>query len=232
MNKIVVAVALFVAMAAAPACAQTYWRLGSGISKPLNAAVKDRDFQTGMGICADFFCSAPGQADHVKASPILEAGIGYRFTPSLRGEAMFSYRVDYSLDAPDPSNALYDADIRSNVFLLNGYYDFAASGNLQPYLGLGVGWAQNRMGTLKQSFPLGGNFFNALSGGKKNNAAFALMAGVGIPQGSWTLDIGYRYIDLGKIESGTIYTSLFSSFPVSGLTGKLRAHELTVGTRF
>lgn len=231
MNRIVMAVALLGAMAAAPACAQTYWRVGAGFSKPLGAAVKDRDFLTGMGVCADIFCSAPDQADHVKGSPILEAGIGYRFTPSLRGEVMFSYRVDYSLDAPDASNALYDADIRSNVFLLNGYYDFAASGDVKPYLGLGVGWAQNRLGTVRQGFPMV-TFFNAVSGGKKSNAAFALMAGVSIPQGSWTLDIGYRYIDLGKIESGTIYTSPFSSFPVSGLTGKLRAHELTVGTRF
>jgi len=62
--------------------------------------------------------------------------------------------------------------------------------------------------------------------------AWALMAGFGAPiSKAYTLDFGYRYIDLGKIEfapgiidpAGTSY---------DGLAGKLRAHEFFVGVRF
>jgi opacity protein-like surface antigen len=63
------------------------------------------------------------------------------------------------------------------------------------------------------------------------------MAGFEVPVSkAYMLDFGYRYIDLGKIETSarTIADSggnpLASDF--DGLTGKLRAHELFVGVRF
>jgi opacity protein-like surface antigen len=65
------------------------------------------------------------------------------------------------------------------------------------------------------------------------------MAGVSIPQAGWTLDLGYRYVDLGKFETGT---GLFINGapaptapgfgPYPGASGRLTAHELTVGIRF
>lgn len=232
MKKVVLAAALLGALAAMPAQAQTYWRVGTGVSKPSGAALKDRDFATGMGICADFFCSAPSDVNHIRPSFILEGAAGYRFSPSLRGELMYSYRGNYALHGMDGSRAAYNADLKSTVLLLNGYYDFAMQGGFQPYLGMGVGWAQNRLHTVMQSFPVAGTIMNTVSGATKNNPAFALMAGVSIPQQGWTLDIGYRYVNLGSIHSGNIYSSIFSSFPISGLGGRLRAHELTVGTRF
>ena len=57
--------------------------------------------------------------------------------------------------------------------------------------------------------------------------AAAFMAGVGIPMEGWVLDIGYRFISMGKLK--------VDSDPVSGYdgaTGKLMAHELTLGMRF
>lgn len=235
MNRILMAAALLGALAATPAHAQTYWRAGGGLSKPMGVAMKDRDFQTGMGICTDVFCSAPDQVDNVSTSLIFEGGAGYRFTPNLRGELMLSHRDTYSLRDADGSGALYSTDIKSTALMLNGYYDFAASGDFKPYVGMGLGWAHNRMNTFVQGFALA-NFVNTLPHGSKNNRAFALMAGVSIPQQGWTLDIGYRYIDLGSIQSGNFYFSTafpgFVGFPVSGVAGRLRAHELTVGTRF
>ena len=148
---------------------------------------------------------------------------------------MLSHRETYALDDKDRSNAFYYADIKSTALMLNGYYDFATTGDFRPYVGMGLGWAHNRLHTVVQGFALA-NFVNTLSPGSRNNFAFALMAGVSIPQQGWTLDIGYRYIDLGSIKSGNFYFSTafpgFVGFPVSGVVGRLRAHELTVGARF
>jgi opacity protein-like surface antigen len=51
----------------------------------------------------------------------------------------------------------------------------------------------------------------------------------------WVLDIGYRYVDMGKFETGeggTAHTIPQFAFPFSGADGKLRAHELAIGARF
>jgi opacity protein-like surface antigen len=54
------------------------------------------------------------------------------------------------------------------------------------------------------------------------------MAGVGIPSPGWTLDIGLRYIDMGKFETGNTAALGITG----GHTGKLSAYELTLGARF
>jgi opacity protein-like surface antigen len=52
------------------------------------------------------------------------------------------------------------------------------------------------------------------------------MAAVGIPlSGGTVLDIGYRYAALGKLE-------IAAASGYDGASGKLNAHELTLGLRF
>ena len=72
-----------------------------------------------------------------------------------------------------------------------------------PYVGAGVGVAYNE--TDDVSFTGNPALVNRIEGDDRWSLAWSLMAGVG-----WqvteraTLDIGYRYIDMGKAESGTI----------------------------
>lgn len=230
MKKIMTAMVMFCSLAAAPAHAQTYWRLETGYSDANSAGFKDRDWANFGILCADRFCSAPARLDNIGNSPILGVGVGHRFTPHVRADVTLTSRGGYRLNDRD-ADAHYSATIRSTALMLNGYYNFMA-GNGGPYLGLGVGWAHNRMGTMVQDFGTG--FQNMLSGAKKNNAAFALMAGVGIPTSGWTIDLGYRYVNLGKFGTGTVYSNRFfsMSIPSIGANGKLTAHELTLGFRF
>ena len=72
----------------------------------------------------------------------------------------------------------------------------------------------------------GAGFNGSFSGGAKTGVAGAIMAGVGIPVSARAaLDIGYRFISLGKLE-------IAAEGAYGGATGKLNAHELTVGMRF
>ena len=62
--------------------------------------------------------------------------------------------------------------------------------------------------------------------------AWSLMAGVGYQiSDRITLDIGYRYIDLGKVQSSRVDSTGYSLNPHFRLDD-LTAHEFKVGLRF
>jgi opacity protein-like surface antigen len=208
----------------APAQAQLYWRLEIGYSKPNDADFKDNNFYEAGNILADSSFTQPATLNNIDGSSVVGGGVGYRFASGLRGDVTLAYRGFYSLN-DKTFEANYHASITSTTLMLNGYYDFTA-GSVKPYVGAGVGVARNETDRLTQDFRLG--FVNTFSGATKDNGAFALMAGVGIPYSGWTLDVGYRYIDLGKFETAPI-----AAFGVSsGHSGKLSAHEFTLGARF
>jgi opacity protein-like surface antigen len=220
---------------AAPAQAQVYWRADIGWSMSKDAQFKDKNFQADGVICGNPSCTTPGALKDLGDSYIIGAGLGYRFDRNWRADLTFANRGGYSLTGSDAGGAQFKSDINSTVLMLNGYYDFESNTAVErarfiPYIGLGVGWAQNRMDPIVQTFP-GGTI--TTPSGKKDNTAGALMAGVGMPLGSLILDLGYRYMDLGRIQGGT-GTATFNGIPFlySGADGRLQAHELTIGLRF
>lgn len=214
---------------AAPAQAQMYWRIDAGLSLPNKADFKDKDFyNAGVMWSGSSYPPEAGTVNKIDGSIVFGAGVGYRFASGLRGDVTLAYRPLYTLDGTlDDSglNVSYRADITSMTLMVNAYYDFTAGG-VRPYIGAGVGYAQNKTETLIQDFGLG--FQNTFSGATKDNTAFALMAGVGIPYSSGTLDIGLRYMDMGKFETGNSAALGITS----GQSGKLSAYEFTVGARF
>ena len=210
--------------AAVSAHAQMYWRMEAGYSKPGNAGYKDNDFPQSGAICGNSNCDYPDSLNNVDGSLFLGGGVGYRFTNSLRGDVMLVYRGHYGL-RDRTFEADYHANIQSTTLMVNGYRDFTAGG-VRPYLGAGVGVARNDTGTLIKDFRLG--WANRFTGEKRTNAAFALMAGIGIPYAGWTLDIGYRYIDLGTFGNAPQAAAGISG----GQGGRLRSHEFTISTRF
>jgi len=201
-----------------------YFRFDAGYSMSTGADLKDANPNAGI-ICGDPACTTPGKLDNVGGGPVLSAGVGYRFSESLRGDITFGYRYSRlnDTDASVPATR-FKADVSSLTAMANGYIDFGRSG-IRPYLGLGVGVSRNRVGTV--DFDDGAGFTGTVPGGSKTDFAAAFMAGVGIPMEGWMLDIGYRFISMGKIKT--------DADPVSGYegaTGKLMAHELTLGMRF
>jgi opacity protein-like surface antigen len=225
MSKAVLMAAAIFLTAALPAHAQTYWRLDVGYSKQAgDADFKDNDFNQAGNILADNTFTQPGTLDNIDGSAIVGAGVGYRFTTGLRGDVTLVYRGFYSLN-DTTFEASYSANITSTTLMVNGYYDFTGGG-IVPYFGVGIGYARNETKTLYQDFGLG--FVNRFAGATKDNVALAVMAGVGIPYSGWTLDLGYRYIDLGEFE-----TAARAELGItSGHKGNLTAHEFTVGVRF
>jgi opacity protein-like surface antigen len=213
------------AAAAQSVQAQMYWRIDVGWSEAVDKAdFKDNDFNQSGVIWGDPTGTQPGTLNNIDGSLVIGAGVGYRFTSGLRGDVTLAYRGLYGLN-DSTFEADYSARITSTTLMVNGYYDFTAGG-VRPYVGAGIGWARNETDPLIQDFRLG--FANTFSGATTDNTAVTLMVGVGIPYSGGMLDIGYRYVDLGKFETGTA-----AAFGITGgQTGKLTAQEITFGFRF
>ena len=223
--------ALSLTLAAGPAAAEPadarsglYFRVDIGFSQSTGADIKDKDFAGSGIICGDANCTVPGKLKDVGAGLVLSGGVGYRFSPHVRGEVTLGFR-GYLLNASDAAvpPTKFKAPVISSSAMASGYYDFAATG-WTPYGGAGLGVAVNDIRTV--TVDNGAGFNGSFSGGAKAGAAGAIMAGVGMPLSTRvTLDIGYRFVSLGKLE-------IAAEGGYGGATGKLNAHELTIGLRF
>jgi len=220
-----IALAALMLLAAGTSRADLYWRLDGGWSMSTDANIRDKDFDTDGLICADPACSSGAQLNDVGNSLVLQGGVGWRFDPNFRMDLTLGYRGGYKLDDSDGFPSDFKADIRSLSLLLNAYYDFSlAAWSGKPYVGAGIGFASNKIDTITNSDAFGATI--TVPGGTSTNRAWAFMAGFRFPlSSSMMLDVGYRYIDLGKIESDADAT-------YSGMSGKLRAHELMIGIAF
>ena len=217
---------------ATPAHAQVYTRFELGYSRSFDADFRDQDFNRDGLICGNGPCSTPGAFKDVGNSPVFGAAIGTRYTEHVRADLSLTYRPGYKLDKTDAGSppAQFKADVKSLAFMANGYWDFPLEG-WAPYLGLGLGVSSNTVGSMSGND--GATFTVSTSSKTTTSGAWAFMAGLGVPFSSVTVDFGYRFIDLGRIETGSGQFSFMGvSGPYSGASGRLKGHELTLGFRF
>lgn len=168
----------------------------------------------------------PGQrlTGNTGNSGIFDLGFGARLLPWLRWDATMSYLPGMKFSGS--GNA---AHLNSWVGLVNGYVDLkglipAAFGPFQPYVDGGIGAASNTMDTLDTA--LGGG---AITGNTRTSFAYGVGAGVGYPVAPQvTLDLAYRYLDLGDAATGTSS----ASGPVTALKTDVRENTVTLGLRY
>jgi opacity protein-like surface antigen len=224
------AAAALLLTASGPTQAQLYWRVDLGWSFSTNADFQDNNFTVDGVICGDAACTVPGQIKDVGSSGIVSGGVGWRFNPNLRADATISYRGGYTISETMPDGTSFASNgVYSWNIMANGYYDFALTWG-KPYVGAGVGWAQNRVDDTNWT-----NSGGIKHGGTWSGVAWTVMGGVGVPISSTlTLDLGVRYTDLGKIviDPGAITFGSVATGVYSGANGRLRAWEVTVGLRF
>ena len=178
-------------------------------------------------------------AVNVDNSWLFEGGAGCGSGPrGIRGELMLGYHGKRDIDGtPGPWNPAtvpptadpLHTSVSTTTLMFNGYYDIARLDQFTPYVGAGVGLAYNKTGGV--SFTANPALTNVIEGDSRWSLAWSLMAGVGIQLSErTTLDIGYRYIDMGRAESGTLDNLGFTNPRVR--IDDLAAHEFKVGLRF
>jgi len=179
-----------------------------------------------------------GSLDIERARPI-GFGIGYRSHDWLRFDLTSEYRARSNLRATAiytcTSGACSDAltgELRSVVTLLNGYFEIGSWHDLTPYIGMGAGLAHHRFGPV--TLPTGTNHSATTTDTRaRNRLALAAMMGAAYDISERVkLDIGYRYLYAGRIESGT-FDCTTSGDICNGGTQSLRmgSHEVRFGLR-
>ena len=131
-----------------------------------------------------------------------------------------------------PGTNEYTADIESWVGLWNAYADLSTYFCFTPYVGAGIGVASISVLGLKDvNVPNGGVAYGADK--TETNFAWAVYGGVAYDVNeSVTLNLLYRYTDLGEAKSGTV-TAFDGTSSYAGLDlGRVTSHDLMLGMRW
>lgn len=188
--------------------------------------------------------------------------IGYdfnkQFNVPIRTELEYSIyskakaEKQYATGAFIPGEILKDNQTyRIQTLLLNAYWDINTDTKFTPYLGVSLGMAFVKTGfgrshhnILNPSDPV----FNDPNveweepdtykdWGKKTvtNFAWGLSAGVGYDiTDNWTIDLGYRFLNLGKVKTGISSLTNDDGVLNTGYTktNHLYQHQFTLGVRY
>jgi opacity protein-like surface antigen len=162
------------------------------------------------------------------AAPLFGLGIGYTVNNWLRFDVTGEYRGAANFHGLDvgaiPSGACvgvapcfaadrYTGSKSEWTFMFNGYVDLGTWWNITPFVGAGVGFSRNTISNfgdisacLDSSSCIGSGGSDAFGGSaSKWNFAWALHAGLAYQvYRNVTLELSYRYIDLGNAQSGDL----------------------------
>lgn len=157
--------------------------------------------------------------------------IGY----GLRFDTTFGVRQDWDVTGGVPGKTAYEtatASVTSYTQMFNFYKDFGMTGRVTPYVGAGIGFAYHDMDHVDVNHD---GITYSVEGDADLAFAWSLMAGISVQVSSNVkLDFGYRYIDMGRAESGTEIVSIYGALPEDPYLSvdDLTAHELKVGMRY
>ena len=177
----------------------------------------------------------------IKSSPLFGLGVGWRHSHWLRFDLTGEYRGDATFLAHDAYRNIgfgagtneYTADIQSWLGLANAYIDMGNWCGFTPYVGAGVGLATLSVNGLKDVNNATNGVYYAADH-TNTNFAWAVYAGTSYdvtPQ--VTLDLTYRYAQLGDAKSGVASDAWGNNPPYSGVFVKdITSNDLMLGFRY
>ncbi|HWE73547.1 MAG TPA: OmpA family protein [Stellaceae bacterium] len=173
-------------------------------------------------------------------SVIFGGGIGYRFAPMFRADLTLDFMPSFKgRGSTTPAGITSSAEVNSLVGLANGYLDFNGFaprlfGKFQPYIDAGVGFAHNNLESTTGNIATIPPTAITLTGSSRTN--FAWGAGAGLAYAftpNWAIDVAYKYLDLGRLQTGNRLTVAGAPFSISALrSDDFTVHTVTVGFRY
>ena len=178
------------------------------------------------------------------SSPLFGVGLGYRFNDWLRFDVTGEYRSKASfrgLDVytPEPNSPTgvgaddYFASKSETVVMANLYLDLGSWFQIRPFIGAGVGGAYNKISNFRDlNVPTGGIAYAEADG--KWNFAWAVHAGVAYDvTPGFTVELAYRYLNLGDAQSGDLITYNGISTVVNPMYFRdIDSHDVKLGVRW
>jgi opacity protein-like surface antigen len=177
----------------------------------------------------------------MKSTPLFGVGFGYdtghyfRFdiTGEYRGKGLFIAQDSYPGGSGFTGGANeWTADIESWVGLFNTYIDIGTWHCVTPYVGGGVGFASISVLGLKDvNVPQNGVAF--AKDNTETNFAWAVYGGLSYDVNqSVTIDLSYRYLDIGDASSG-IRTNYLGTATATGLQIEdITSQDVMLGVRW
>ncbi len=177
------------------------------------------------------------------SAPFVGLGVGIRHNDWLRFDATGEYRarsnfkgLDYftgcGLGTGTCTNE-YMGHKSEWLFLANAYWDIGEIRGITPYVGAGIGVANVNLDNFQDINQIAGAIHWARDGSEWN-FAWALHAGLAyeVTQ-DLTLDVGYRYVNMGDGVTGT-FTSFNPAVTSPGpmTVEDIDSHDIMVGLRW
>jgi opacity protein-like surface antigen len=187
------------------------------------------------------FATAPGltwlDKGGFSSAPTLGLGIGYRHNDWLRFDVTGEYRgkaTFRALDTTGPGQANdYTFDKSEWLFLANGYLDLGTWWCVTPFVGAGLGFTQVTISGFRDiNVPAAGVAY--APDHSRWNFAWAAYAGLAYKiTPNVTLELAYRYLNLGDGQSGDITTYLGGNAIYNPMIVKdISSHDLKLGVRW
>jgi opacity protein-like surface antigen len=152
---------------------------------------------------------------------VVGAGFGYQ-SGWFRADVTGDYRA-HSEFAGSALSRVFNGEVTTWSTLLNGYFDLGSWSGITPYVGAGIGAAEHQTKRWRDSTGL------TYHDSDNWDLAWAVMAGVAVQVSPHvSLDLGYRYIDLGQPVSGVNMVDGATKVHFDNVT----AHELRAGVRY
>ena len=178
------------------------------------------------------------QPSTIGNSVMYGGGIGVRFNPLFRSDITIDGINQLKIDGHNSkvSGLTSSAHVGSVVGLVNGYFDFQGLrpswfGLFQPYIDAGVGVAHNNLS--RTSFALNGAYAGSVTSHAFTHFAWGAGAGVAYPiRPNLLVDLGYKYLDLGQMHSGTQFLAGSTGVNTPRMNADLKVHTVMVGLRW
>ncbi|PVZ88975.1 porin family protein [Serratia sp. S1B] len=155
--------------------------------------------------------------------------LGYQFGNGWRseGEYVFKKSTEYTSGSTTFASSYNHHKVDAQRVMINVYRDYALGYNFSLYGTLGLGIAKVKSDGWQ------GNTSRQYAESTQNNLAYAVGAGVSYaPIQQLSLDLGYRYVDMGNIESGYNNFTNVRGLKDEQMKARLVSSEFMLGARY
>lgn len=164
------------------------------------------------------------------------AGVGYKFDRNFRAELTLQ-KLDFQsiLDSQISPNNSNKHKYKNLALFANGSYDLVTFNKLTPYLTAGVGFVSTKPKMENNVVSDSDISINRAKSKPKSKSNFAWNVGAGVRHSfndNITLDVGYKYLDLGSVKWTHNYNLNASSDVTDTFNTKLNAHTFNVGVAY
>lgn len=178
------------------------------------------------------------------SAPFFGIGVGYQYNSWLRFDVTGEYRgkanfhgLDILRNGGNVADDNYTASKSEWTGLANVYFDLGTWWCLTPFIGAGVGASYNTISSFRDLslHTLSGTTSDAYANSaSKWNLAWAVHAGVAYKvTPGFTVELAYRYLDLGSAQSGDIIAYDGTNTRYNPMEFKnITSHDVKLGVRW